>query len=312
MRRAGMGVASVLMSLWLAGCATGQRQQGPQLATATGSVVYALEAPGGLESQLGTLDAEDKAAAEAIAAMEGYPDALSEPPWETVRQVMTQADEAGRRRDMAEQLQRQRAVADFVREHETELGRRIDGNFIGVARNKGCECASDAAGAGRYGLKEALEHITGESNEARNEAHLTITDQESELGKKNVRALREQVNAVTTLSFYLHVARPAQVEELRRRIEELDAVSDTLEDAEKAETARAGEASSRGEKKSSQRRMDDIKAAREKLTQVKAEARKRAEAMEQDGQKLLKSYEQALGKLQDALEARQEAAASKK
>lgn len=292
-----------------AGCARGglSMSSSSELTSPAGSTAYALEAPTRYAALVSEVDAEDQAARETLTAMKAYPDALKTSEWALVKTIVEQADEAGRRQDMAQQLHRQRQVMAFIREHEVQLGRRLGGHFTQTAKRKGCECASEAAGAGRQGLKESVNHVMGEDNEARNQAHRTLSENADALGKRNAKALRGQIDALTALSYYVAVARPEQVAALRRSVDELDAVDGTLERARREQEARLNDDTlSKRQRKAAQARVDELKEAQEALAGLRQGLQQRADREAQDGDALRRDYERALGELNDALEARQE------
>ena len=282
-----------LLTSW--GCTTLKGSEaGPELTSSATSEPWALSAPGrlgggaeGFKQDMGDTNAT-------IEATAGWPDALSEPgSWEEVRAVHEAAAWGGRSRAVAEHLRQEAAVKAFITENEADMAWRINSSVQATAAKSGQTV--DAAGAIRYALRESTDAVARKRLHEHREAHAHIDAHEEQLGKRNVKPLREQADALLRASFFLYVAAPERAAALRRDLDEADAIKETLSEAIADQRAvEEDPKAARGDKRAAQKRREELEAALKELESSQAQAAEVLKGLDEELEATRGRYEAAI------------------
>jgi hypothetical protein len=207
------------------GCA--KKPPEPQLASSATSPGYATGYPEALAAVRTTFFDEEKVVNTAAGELSGYPDQLDEPDWTVVAAVIRHADEEGRSQAYAERFERLQTVRAFYDTERDEIRRKVAGSVQYQAKKKKCEgdVGSSAGPALDKAVKERLEERLHEGSDA----HTVIDAHREALGKKNAETLEHQADAIGMASYVAHVGVVREKVKLRRMLEELEQVSQTLD-----------------------------------------------------------------------------------
>ena len=94
-------LAAALSALIFSACIKGP-QLTPTVTSSEGSPFYATEAPQRLDTLTKHLTEGRELTSETVNGFASFPDRLTDPPRELVKQILKEADEAGRRHDVVE------------------------------------------------------------------------------------------------------------------------------------------------------------------------------------------------------------------
>ena len=290
----------VVLSGVLAGaCATGPRLA-PKISSSETSTFYALEAPERLRALTEHLNAGRLQATEAIGTFEAAPGEHEDQPQGLVKAIFEEADEAGRRSDVVEQIRQHQRIAAFIQLHGKEMSWQLNGSVATAARKSACECGSDLGNGLHYALKKATSHELTQAQRSRNQAHALITSRGSELGRKNIQALRDQVDLVTFTSFFVHVDSVDTMLAIDRLLDEASDLRDTLEESIEADQEILDdEEASRAAQKDAQERIDAARTSLQTLDDALEPAKRASKGAVEDTRALQEAYEEAFEKMVD-------------
>ncbi len=257
-------IASLTMAT---ACVSGGGQGRPDLKAPEGSTAYALSLAQDIDTATAAWEQDKTRFEDTLKAFETYPKALSENPWEVAARLMDLSDEAGRRGDIVALYEERAQIERFYQAHDKDLVRRLNANVQAAARKKSCQCELEAAGAIRYALDEGMSKAMDANLEARHDAHLLLDQQTQTVGKRNLKPLREHINAVTWASAYAHVLAPGHRTHLRNLLQTAQDAQDTLKDAIEQEEARlqATPKPPRHAQKAIKARLENLKAQQQAL-----------------------------------------------
>jgi hypothetical protein len=278
----------------LGACA--ERNKGPEIASSAGDASYAVRLPEDLKASGQRYDNEAGMADEIHQKMGGFPAELKDPNWSIVEQVYERADEEGRSAAYVEHQREEAMLGRFLEQEKKPLVRRIAGSNEYVTKEKGCEV--ELWGATERGLEKGMEERLEERRRSDSGAHELITLEAEALGKNNEKPLRDQVDQIRFASFVVHIGLYTEEEEMRRRSDDASAAKSALEDHIESLKARP---------KPDQERIARAETALRDLDPAVQQAEQRLEQAEQKRADLKKKYDEALDRLQKAVEDAREA-----
>jgi hypothetical protein len=270
--------------------------------SSAGEAGYAERYPTAVDGANTRLNEQEQTAREDFGKFAGYPDALNNPRWEGVSEVVDRADAAGKSAAYASEAERARIVEQFFEEEKQGIHRRVGGAVDYAAKQKGCE-SGEIAGAAAGSVDKAVEKQLEERLRKHSEAHRYIDDHEDELGKANVEKLREQADEISRASFLVHVGVWVTRRDLELMVTEASDVRSTLDRTIEESNARIQDPnSSPGAKKAAQARLEAAQSARTSIDEEVKEAQASLEKLDERIQKLQADYEKALDDLKKKID----------
>lgn len=303
----------VIASIALAASACSRSGQEATVPSSSGEAGYAERYPTAVSGTTARLGQQEQQAQEGFGKFAAYPDALKDPSWSHVSEVVTRADAAGKSADYAREAEQGRFVGQFFEEEKDELHRRVAGGVEYTAKQKGCD--ADLGGAAVGSMDKAVEKVLEDRLREHNEAHRYIDDHEAELGKANVEKLREQADEISRTSFLVYVGVHVTRRDLEAMVAEASDVKTTLDRTieESNKTLADPNASATTKKAAEARRAAAEKAVMEVDEQVK-QGNAALEKIEERNKALQDQYEKALEELKKKIDqkAEEQAATAKK
>lgn len=272
--------------------------------SSAGEAGYAERYPTAVGGVNTRLNEQEQKAREDFGKFAAYPDALNNPRWENVGEVVDRADAAGKSASYAREAEQARLVTQFFEEEKQGIHRRVGGAVDYAAKQKGCD-SGEIAGAAAGSVDKAVEKQLEERLRKHNEAHRYIDDHEEELGKANTEKLREQADEISRASFLVHVGVWVTRQELEQMIAEASQVRSTLDKTIEESDARLQDANaSPGAKKAAQERKTAAEAAKASIDAEVQQAQATLEKVDERIQTLQTDYQKALDELKKKIEAK--------
>ncbi len=280
------------------------RQPRALTASSAGETTYAL----GYVDSLGATRTEEQALESQVdtgtTALQTYPAALSTPSWRDVLVVYDAADAAGRSSDYVDEVERDKAVAQFYVEEKDELDRRVGGAAQYAAKQKK-DCDVELSGPISYALGKAFDDRIRDRVRKHSDAFLYIADHEDALGKKNRSKLEDQADAISQTSYSVYIAAPELHERLVRQANEASDVDHTLAlVADDAHRVGTDDKEPQPIRARAEAREQQAIAARQRLAGEAAETKKLADAMADRIKQMHDKYEAAYKALRQDVQAR--------
>jgi chromosome segregation ATPase len=270
--------------------------------SSAGESGYAERYPTAVDGVNNRLGEQEQKAREDFGKFAAYPDALKDPSWTGVGEVVSRADAAGKSASYAREAEQGRLVAQFFEEEKQDIHRRVGGAVDYTAKQKNCE-SGEIAGAAVSSVDKAVEKQLEERLREHNEAHRYIDDHEEELGKANTDKLREQADEISRASFLVNVGVWVTRQELEQMIAEAGDVRSTLDRTIEESNAKLQEPDAKpAEKKQAQARLDAAKAAKDTIDAEVQEAQQSLEKIDERIQALQDEYEKALVELEKKID----------
>lgn len=302
----------VIASIALAASACARTGQEATVPSSAHLASYAERYPTAVSETTVRLGSQEQEASELVGKFSAYPDALKDPSWAHVSEVVELADSAGKSADYARAAEQGRFVEQFFEEEKTELHRRVAGSVDYTAKQKGCK--ADLGGAAAGSMDKAVEKVLEARLRAHNEAHRYIDDHEAELGKANVEKLRDQVDEISRASFLVYVGLQVTRRDLEAMVTEGNEVKNTLDRTiEESNKTLADPNAPASTKKAAKARLDAAEKAVMEVDERVNQAQTVLEKIDERQRALQDSYEKALAELKQKIaeKAEQQAATAK-
>ncbi|MCP4676516.1 MAG: hypothetical protein GY854_13580 [Deltaproteobacteria bacterium] len=278
----------------------------PEIASSAGYSGYAVEYPGRLQILTEMYNQREVEARELFATFPSFPDELSEPSWGQVVAVMERADESGRSRAHVEHVEETAHVRAFFNEEKDEITRRVSGAVKAAQKKAECECKIEAYGKVSYALKDSVNKQMDRRTTRRSEARRLIDRYKKSLGKKNIKPLEKQANAVMRASYIVYIELAELYTEIDSRVSEARRVKGTIEDALEAEREFATHPETpKAEKKASEKRIAELEEAKSSLDASVKGAEEIVSSGEMGIPAIRKEYDTAFDRLCDVLSERE-------
>ena len=285
------------------------RAPAPVAAPSGESAGYAERYPNRLTEVRTRFAEEETRVRSTLPELKAYPDALKNPDYGQVKEVVTSADRTGRSSAYSEASLEAEAVERFFDEEKEPLRQKVAGGVSYAAKQK--ECSEDLGGAAVASMERGVDKQLEERLRGRSEADRYIEDHEEELGKPNLETLRKQADAIARTSHLAHVRLELYRRELDGLLTDASSVRSTLDRTLKESDASiADAANSKSKKTLAERRRAAAAEARGKLDSEVEQGRTALAEMERRISAVQKDYDVALDALVDDLDAR--AASAKK
>jgi hypothetical protein len=268
----------------------------PQIASSAPEPMYAASWPDELSATMdGINDAEAKTK-ENSSKFSGYPDALKNPPWPKVVEIVDLADSTGRAYAYVEAKREVDGARAFFEAEKDEITKKVAGAAGFAAKQKGCDV--DVSGAAKHALEETVKKRLEKRLREASEANVYIERNQAALGKDNVDKLHEQADEIAAAAYLAHVVIVEHKVRLRRMVEEGEAVKKSLDAGIKAEQAYQAESGrTPDEKKASEERAEKMRQAAAKVDSAVQQAKTVSERADERIAAVQKTYDDAIGKL---------------
>jgi hypothetical protein len=284
-----------------AGC--GPRQEEPLVASSADQAVYAVRYPDALKAVLEDFNKREEEANAVLGEVPSYAQALDNPDWGQVLEVVDAAVVAGRSQAYAERMREVRHVHTFFDEEKDELNRRAGGAAQYAAQQGGCNVQVGGAVAGA--LQKAVDKQLETRLRERNEAQMILHRYSASLGEKNTATLEEQVDHLSYLSFVVQVELPEAKRRMDEMLEEAEQIQKTADDFIADETEYQKQAGRTDkEKEASAARVTLMKESKAQVASTVQQARTSAEKMQERIDKLRKDFDYIVGALRSELQQR--------
>jgi len=237
-----------------------------------------------------------------FATFPSFSDELSAPEWGQVVAVMERADESGRSRAYVEHVEENEHVRTFFSEEKEEITRRVSGAVKAAEKKAECECKIEAYGKVSYALKDSVNKQIDRRTKRQSEAHRLIDRYKKSLGKKNVKPLEKQADAVMRASYIVYIKLAELYAEIDSRVSKAQKIKGTIEDALEAEREFAAHPETpKAEKKASEKRIVELEAAKGSIEATVEEAKEIVSGGETGILAIRKEYDAAFDALCDSL-----------
>ncbi len=213
---------------------------------------------------------------------------------------------------MVELLRSERDMDVFVERHGKELGWRVGGHVSSVLQKGGCKCADEGGRAASYAVREAFRRQLDKRRRELNEAHRLLDLGVHGTSKRDTGVLEEQVETLTSASFFVYVEAYDLREEIDALLDDERRVKRTLDRAIEAERAKLAEAEgertreARSQAKAAAERLELLEEARAPIEEASAKARSLRQGMDEEILALRDAYQEAFDELARAIEERAE------
>jgi len=283
------------------GC--GSRQDEPLVASSAQQASYAARYPDELKTAVEDFNKREEEANAVLSEVPTYVDALDNPDWNQVIEVVDAATEAGHSQAYAERIREVRHVHTFFEEEKEEINRHTAGAAQYAATQAGC--SAQVGGAVSSALKKTVDKQLEKRLRERNEAHLLVVRYSDSLGEKNAETLGQQADHLSYASYITRVELTEIKRRLDKMVEEASEVQKTADSFIADEEAFQNEPNRKDqEKESSAARIKFMKEAKARVASSAEEAKKAAEQMEQRIEKLQKDFDYIVGALRSNMQQR--------
>jgi hypothetical protein len=268
----------------------------PQIASSAPEPMYAADYPDALSRTMEEINAAESKTKETAGKFSGYPDALKNPPWPKVVEIVDLADSSGRAYAYVEARREIDGARAFFEAEKDEITKKVAGAAGFAAKQKGCDV--DVSGAAAHALKEVVEKRLEKRLREASEANVYIDRNQAALPKENVEKLHEQADEIAAAAYLAHVLIVESKVRLRRMIEEGENVKKSLDAGVRAEQAYQAESGrTPAEKKASEERAEKMRQAAAKVDSATQQARTVSERADERVAAVQKTYDDAIGKL---------------
>ncbi len=280
---------AVLMVAASALACTNQKPE-PLVASSVDQAGYAERYPEALSATWEQVNDYETRVGEYLGEMQNYPEELDNPDWPTVKQIVEEANRAGRTSAYVERLEEVRHAAIFFEEEKDEISRKVGGNVQYVAKEKGCDV--ELYGTAAAALDKAVLKQLEERLRERNPAHRVIEDNQDTLGKANVDKLKVQADNIAYTSYMANVGVKESKRKLEGMVEEAESIKATLDRviAESNQVA-ADETRSEQERERAKQHAQAAEQAKARIDSDVQQAQNQLKELDERIQKLQKAYE---------------------
>jgi hypothetical protein len=301
------GVLLLLAIGEIAACNNAAQQ--PIVASAADQTTYAVRYPDSLASARGRFAEQESRAARLSGEISTYPSSIETKHWNHVARAYSLSDSAGKSSAYAERYEETDQINGFFSEEKDKLNQSIAGNVAYSAKQNNCKEPGEVAGAASFALNKAVDKQLKERLRADNEAQAYVDSHAEAIGTKSVEKLRDQVDALTELSYTVHVGVERTRQQLKALVEESATVRRTLDSAAKEADEQAQDSTQpEPDRKAAQARAEAARAASGRVESEQQQAQFVLDQLEQRIGKIRTDYKQAFDALMDATE--QKAAAN--
>lgn len=287
-------LASALLFALSAPLGCGAKQNQPLVASSAQQASYAVRYPDALKEAMAEFDEREQEATAVLSEVPNYSNALSDPKWAQVLEVVDASVQAGRSQAYADRIREVRGVQKFFEEEKEDINRHTAGAAQYAAKQGGCTV--QVGGAVSAALGKAVEKQLEKRLRERNEAHLLILRYSDSLGEKNAATLAKQADQLSYLSNITYIELTETKRRVEAMVEEADEVQKTAdafiadEEAFQKDSGRTD-----ADKEASGARIAAMKEARARVATAAEEAKKAAEKMQQRIEKLQKDFDYIVG-----------------
>jgi len=294
-------LAMIALALASAGCDSGNAKSPYEISVDQGS--SALLIPRRVDRVTKRIRADEAKAKETIAAMPTMAEKFEETDWKVVLQIVEAANEAGKDGGYGAEMRDLRASRAFFDDQKEEITKKVGGSVQYAVKQKGCDV--DAWGAVSVSMKESIDERVEERTRASNDAFLHIERNREPLGEKNIPALEQMADKIAHASFVVHVEIPEAKEELEGTVNAAGEARKKIQKLLQEEQAAPTHKPNAKEQKSQKDRIKQAEDGLKLLDEAEADAKDNLASLEQRAKDLVTSYDAALGKLKDAVKAKQ-------
>jgi len=284
-------IAPLLLSL----TACHKQEFGPTETPAAEHPVYAREFPARLTAFTELYNLEHNATKEFLEKLKTFPAPVQGTSWVLVKKTYELAEADGKSAHYAHMRGENAALAAFVAEEKKEVVKKISGSVQYQAKQDHCQ--SQFHGAIDSSFDKGIAERFDARRENSSQSQLFISENEEKLGKDNIKALRQQADAIATASYLVHVLLAEHHVQLSGHVKEAKTVGNTLSDRlDELEAARhSGETDS--EKAARNLEQEQLFTARAELEHALAGAKERLATSEQDVQSARDAFKAAMEQL---------------
>jgi len=249
------------------------------------------------------LRADEAEAKETIGKLPSMTDKLTETDWGVVEQIVLAADEAGKDGAYAATRRELHTVDLFIQDEKDEITRKI-ASGVQYAIKQG-KCEVDASGAVPTMFKDAYEERVEKRLQAANDAFLLIERHKEPLGKKNLPALEELATKLAKTSYVVHTEMVEAKLELESSVKSAQGSRAHIQRLIDEENKPTEGKQSNDALKAEKERIKNAEAKLRDLDTAESSAKTALSDLEQRTAELTKLYDDAFGKLKDAVKAKQ-------
>jgi hypothetical protein len=282
----------------LTGCASGS--PGPRVASSANEPGYAQTYPQALTQaaqSFGDTQAEVK---KTLGELPEYPSKLKEPGFQRVREILGDADVAGRSRAYVDRMRRVDGAFQFFVSEKEEIVRRVSWAAQATAKKS---CDVEVSGAVSASLKDVIDKQLEKQVREANEAHRRIDRYRVQLGKENAAALEKQADAIARASFLAHVQIVEDASLIRRLVAEAGEVKSSGERfLEEEKRFQADKRTTAPEKKASEARVAEMTKSRGQIDAAVKQAEALLPTLDEKVEALRRAYDDAMSAFLDKLE----------
>lgn len=300
-RETALSIAAMLLLGGPTAC--GGSKPEPEIASAAPQGGYAQSYPQFLTAAATGFSTTQTEVRAGIRELGGYPTQLKRLDWARVGQILRSADAAGRSYIYVEQIRRTDGAYAFLSTEKEEIVNKITGAAQSVARKRGCDV--DLSGVVSQSFKEAVDKQLEEELRGANEAHVLLSRYRASLGRENAAVLERQIDAVSRMSYLVHVALVEEKLRIKRMLEETDEVRRTSSQFIQAERDfQAGETTTAAEKAASEERIAEMDRSRALLDSAVLQGEGLLPRLEEQLLAIQKEYDDALAALLARIDAK--------
>lgn len=289
----------ILCACMSAACGGSQQEQGgPKYAKSSANERYAAAYP----AEVGKLDESttsgNATATTEISKIKTYPDELKNPDWTLTKEILVEADRAGRSEEMHELIDSQRTITTFVESDGEDISRRVGRTVDAEAQKSGLKKDFETRRPIKSALPTTIDQQLKEQLHEQHESFILIETHRDKLGKDNAAALELQAESITLTAHYVFVELELNRAEMKKRASEVDDVRSTIDEGiTKHQAIVDNPNASASEKKVSGERLKALQQAKTDLNPQVEAAKKRQENLDKEIDKLQKDYQTAFDAL---------------
>ena len=200
----------------------------PEVASSGSLPGYATRYPAEIQAASSAFDTDEAYVEKLVGDFQGYPDKLTDPSWQAVKDVYQLADTDGHSYEYVERVEQAEDAAEFFTDQKQEIERRIGGAAQYAIKDKHCDDV-DVATPVRFAFDKAIEKQLEDSVHDRSDAYDAIEQSEDALGKKNVETLKTQTDAISRGSYLVNVGVVREKQKIDRMVSDASDVKSTLD-----------------------------------------------------------------------------------
>ena len=294
---------SALLGSCVCFACTSRTDQGPQMISAAEFSGYAVNYPSQLTQLTEKYQTLRDEAQENSTALESYPSKLETSNWDLVSTIYERADKSGRTEPYAQAVADDEILEDFFDSERDELARRVNGAVKNSLDKALCTCELEAYGKIVYAIKDSSTKSRAKKLEEKNEAYHLLDRFLRELGKKNSEVLKSQIDIIAHTSYITFVGLPTINLKIQHLLDEARDVEKSIEKALESEREFVSNPPlEQPERKAAEKRITILENAKVSLGPALEAAKTLLSQTEKEILSMRQGYEDALEKLQWAVE----------